>query len=163
MLWSIFYCGYCVYVLFHSFFLGAVGIGSWSGSTEMWSWFAVLSLFRENKRQACVLLSFSPYIYSGLNHSPPPEPNLSASVNKCERLEIVLRVLGWQYWTQVTWVGVGLKTVCMCPTHSEIGFQLWGGGEQRAIMPVRMCWLFSALCLLSPEHTRRENDGVGMF
>lgn len=44
-------------------------------------------------RPVCCCLFFSPSIYSGFNHSPPPEPNLSASVNKCERLEIVPRVL----------------------------------------------------------------------
>ena len=48
-------------------------------------------------------------------------------------------------------VGVGLKTVWMCLTHSEVGFQRWGRGEQRAIMPVRMCWLFSVLCLHSAQ------------
>lgn len=48
-------------------------------------------------RLVCCCLFFPSSIYSGFNHSPPPEPNLSASVNKCERLEIVPRVLGCQF------------------------------------------------------------------
>lgn len=53
-------------------------------------------------RLVCCCLFSSPSIYSGFNHSPPPEPNLPASVNKRERLDIVSRVLGWQMCTQVT-------------------------------------------------------------
>lgn len=58
-----------------------------------------------------VVFFFPPSIYSGFNHSPPPEPNLSTSVNKCERLEFVPRVLGWQKTRlRSLEVGVGLKT-----------------------------------------------------
>lgn len=115
-------------------------------------------------RLVCCCLFFSPSIYSGFTHSALPEPKLSTSVNKCERLEIVSWVLGWQIWT--SWGGCRFENsvYCMCLTHSEIGFQQSGGrGVQRAIMPVRMCWLFNVLCLPSAEHACRENNGVGIF
>lgn len=65
-----------------------------------------------------MLLSFfSLSIYSGFNHSPPPEFNLSASVSKCERLDIRRPgvLLGWPNWAQVTCGGCRFENSAYVP------------------------------------------------
>lgn len=168
MLWFVYYSG-TVCVLFHSFFPRVAGFGSWSGSREMWSWFAVLSLFSKNKRQACVLSSFffHPPSILDLTTLRPHNPICQPVWISVRDLRCCLGCSGGKTGPRSLEEGVGWKIVCMCLTHSEIGFQRWGvgwgEGLQRAIMLVRMCWLLSVLCLPSTEHTRRENYGVGIF
>lgn len=84
-------------------------------------------------KDLCVVFFFlfHPPVYSGFNRSPPPEPDVSHSVNKCERLEIVPRVPGWRKWTRVTRGGCGFENVCL--THSVKDFQR-GVGEHKELL-----------------------------
>lgn len=61
-------------------------------------------------------------------------------------------------------VGVGLKTVRMCLTHSEIGFQRSGGGEYKELLCQSGCVDCSA-CSARPALSTLagENDGVGII
>ena len=165
----------CVHVLFHSFFSRSVRVWIviWlRGWCEVDLWFFHFSA--KIKREACVLCCL--FFFFFFFHSPSildlTTRHLQNSI--CQPGWISVRDLtsvvllscsGGQTGPGSLVVGVGLKTVRLCLTHCEIGFQrLVGGGSTKSYYASQDVLIVQrALPARRWVHLRGKMMGLGLF